>query len=1438
MKSVLASLKAFEKAVWPPERNETTDSEQMPKKQINLEHKLKALDDDHHNNNNNDDDISVVTDIENDNATITTEDAHSQSLDAEKVEEALDSAVGKQGQLLSEKEKAMLMLQNLEDDPNTREPMHESIEEALQLYITILKHPSKNSKVCDLSCESIQLLVTTQYISGRAGGRDDPTGSGSLVLAAAEREGRTELPPPSLLHEVMEAVASCSNYNSDTVQTAVVKTFRCIITSNKCGVHEGSLLLALRSAFHVYLVAKSQSTKDVAKASLIDMLRSVFGRLEAHDAMLQSATNSANNSVDHTDQKNTNDNTHENGVNGKGEPDTEAATAPMASQYHTDGYVLFRALCKLSSKELPGDAEPETNRTGLFSTPSDPMALNNKVLSLELILAVMDFSGHAFCQGEKFVYLVQNYLCVGLLKNCMSHHTNVAFLSQKIFLFLVRLRSTAVVFNALKCGQGNLQFFTSFIKVYKFKANLKQEIEVFLSNIFLKVLESPNSSFKQKALVLESLRSLCRDPVLLTQIFLNYDCDFEAMNLYKDIVHNLTKLSGTSTSIPTSTLTKKEADELNELSLAGIEILVTIMKAFLKALGLPGGDAGSDESAGEKIRGMLSLDIDLARRPEPKIPGSTAESEADTADDSELDISTRGFRSAPAIGNAAVDSEASSKAAGKIVDAFEMKRNQEQNFEMGAVKFTLSLKSGLNFFIDNGFVQCDAKDIAHFFLDRKDKLDKTQMGEVLGREPDAPFVKGENIDPEKGGPGFFVRILNHYTSALDFTGILFDDAIRLFLSGFRLPGEAQKIDRIMEKFAERFTLQNPDVFPSADTAFILAFSVIMLNTDLHNPSIKPERRMTLDSFIRNNRGIGENGADLPSEFLTGIYHRIKENPFSLKEDDAARERATAQPTQFFDTSLFFEGSTFFGTTAEERKREKFKKEREEMMAATTQLIRKRPGKNPKALNDASSRLTESVSPADVIKPMFDVTWGPVIGILSQVLECSDDDRSITVCLNGFVYAIRLASHSQMSLARDTFVTSLAKFTFLGSIKEMKRKNIESIRTLLSIAVIDGEYLNESWGPVLQCTSQLARLRLSGSGLDSDESFLSEKDMPKSRASLRPLDAGTGDNKNNARVVLEEVNENLIDKVFSNTVNLSAQSLAHFIEQLIAVSTAEVAGDSKSGITGVGAPKLKVKTASLHGANQVEGPSIFSLQKLVEVADYNMDVRPRLVWAQMWEKMAEFFAKISSHQNANVSVFAIDSLKQLSFKFLDKPELSEFNFQRIFLRPFLHVMDQEGTREDIRELVLRCLDNIVRTKSHNLRSGWKIIFAILARSAEDSSEKINFLGLAILQLLLDDHLDELCRVEHEEEGEPEIDEQYGVLTLAGRNRNADVEDFVGLCRASLSFVQKRESDSPRPMGLSMRALCHTAIYADLLAENRVHPPVSGAQVCFCFESRNK
>jgi len=88
------------------------------------------------------------------------------------------------------------------------------------------------------------------------------------------------------------------------------------------------------------------------------------------------------------------------------------------------------------------------------------------------------------------------------------------------------------------------------------------------------------------------------------------------------------------------------------------------------------------------------------------------------------------------------------------------------------------------------------------------------------------------------------------------------------LSGFVLPVEAQQIDRIMERFSSYYHKGNPNVFAHPDTAYILSFSLIMLNTDLHNPSVK--NKMTKQEFIKNNRGIDQ-GKDLPKTLLEVFF---------------------------------------------------------------------------------------------------------------------------------------------------------------------------------------------------------------------------------------------------------------------------------------------------------------------------------------------------------------------------------------------------------------------------------------------------------------------------------------------------------------------------------------------------------------------------------------
>jgi len=90
-----------------------------------------------------------------------------------------------------------------------------------------------------------------------------------------------------------------------------------------------------------------------------------------------------------------------------------------------------------------------------------------------------------------------------------------------------------------------------------------------------------------------------------------------------------------------------------------------------------------------------------------------------------------------------------------------------------------------------------------------------------------------------------------------------------------------QIDRVMDCFAEHYCLQNPNIFEERDTCFILSFSIIMLNTALHNPNAK--MKITSEQFIKQNRGINS-GKDLPSDMLDAIFRNIKEEPFKIPDE--------------------------------------------------------------------------------------------------------------------------------------------------------------------------------------------------------------------------------------------------------------------------------------------------------------------------------------------------------------------------------------------------------------------------------------------------------------------------------------------------------------------------------------------------------------------------
>lgn len=119
-----------------------------------------------------------------------------------------------------------------------------------------------------------------------------------------------------------------------------------------------------------------------------------------------------------------------------------------------------------------------------------------------------------------------------------------------------------------------------------------------------------------------------------------------------------------------------------------------------------------------------------------------------------------------------------------------------------------------------------------------------------------------------------LELLQGFLTCLDWHGQGLLTCLRQFLSLLKLPGGAERIDRLIHAFAESFVTlggcSEDEDGMLVDTAYVLCFSLIMLNTDLHNVHV---RHMTEDEFVRPNRGIN-NGADLPTHLLCGYYQEL------------------------------------------------------------------------------------------------------------------------------------------------------------------------------------------------------------------------------------------------------------------------------------------------------------------------------------------------------------------------------------------------------------------------------------------------------------------------------------------------------------------------------------------------------------------------------------
>ncbi|KAF7836855.1 brefeldin A-inhibited guanine nucleotide-exchange protein 5 [Senna tora] len=483
--------------------------------------------------------------------------------------------------------------------------------------------------------------------------------------------------------------------------------------------------------------------------------------------------------------------------------------------------------------------------------------------------------------------------------------------------------------------------------------------------------------------------------------------------------------------------------------------------------------------------------------------------------------------------------------------------------------------------------------------------------------------------------------------SMQFSGVKFDTAIREFLTGFQLPGEAQETDRIIEKFAERYCADNPGLFKNADTAYVLAYAVIMLNTDAHSPMVWP--KMSKSDFKHMNAMMNDAEECAPTEMLEEIYDSIVKQEIKMKDEEGGL-------VSILNLALPRRNSL-----------EHFKSESEAIIERTKAIFRNQGVKRG---------VFYSAGQIELVRPMVEAVGWPLLATFSVTMEEGDNKPRVVLCMEGFQAGIHITYVLGMDTMRYAFLTSLVRFTFLHAPKEMRSKNVEALRTLLFFCDSDMDSLQYTWNAVLECVSRLEFITTTPS--ISVTVMLGSNQISREAVvqSLRDLAAKPS------------------DQVFLNSVKLPSDSVLEFFTALCVVSAEEL---------------------------KQTPTRVFSLHKLVEISYYNMP-RIRLVWARIWSVLAAHFISAGNHHDEKISIYAIDSLRQLGMKYLEHAELANFTFQNDILKPFV-VLIRNSQSESIRRLIVDCIVQMIKSKVVRIKSGWRSVFMVFAAAADDELESI-------------------------------------------------------------------------------------------------------------------
>lgn len=330
--------------------------------------------------------------------------------------------------------------------------------------------------------------------------------------------------------------------------------------------------------------------------------------------------------------------------------------------------------------------------------------------------------------------------------------------SERLTIFAADLQVCFLLFESLR---GHLKFQLEFY--------LKKLSEIITS-------DNPKTPYEMRELALDNLLQLWRIPGFVTELYINYDCDLYCSDLFESITNLLSKytLSATNAIYNTHIIAMDTLISVVD----SIESNCVAAKSTNTSSNMTDGLAnGSTNACSTNQRhsrhnsGLEGIIIDD--------PNNLEDNNTKVENISKFINTSSRFR---LLSGSTAQDKAITRECLKEV------KHKKRILSQGTELFNQRPDKGIQFLQENGIlnVQLDPMEVA-LFLRENPGLDKKMIGEYISKK--------KNVDS---------KILMNFVESFDFHGLRVDQALRLYLETFRLPGEAPLIFLVLEHFADHW----------------------------------------------------------------------------------------------------------------------------------------------------------------------------------------------------------------------------------------------------------------------------------------------------------------------------------------------------------------------------------------------------------------------------------------------------------------------------------------------------------------------------------------------------------------------------------------------------------------------------------------------------------